>query len=380
MKIAIYGAGYYGRYIYDEIQNQENSKVSAVCWIDNYIGECDICGLPVYTEKEFMSEHVMNKVDAVIVAMEKARISQEITTSLLLQGYNQIYLVPANSYKTKLPVLDQSGNFSPCIKYYKKVKPSIHFMEVLITKHCNLNCKRCAHFSNINTKNTFLDLNEYESYLIQLRNKFDTISLFQLIGGEPLLNPQLDDYVSLAGKYLPDSRIEIMTNGTLLLKMPRKLIDAIVQYKVYVRITQYPPIRRNLLQILDFLEKEGIRYVITPPMTHFDKVLTLKEKNGEQAFEKYRIIECICHGIEGGRIYLCPTISRLYDVQDFLGIHIEEEELFKSSIDLMSDDIDGWDILKYFSHPTPLCRFCSPERECLPWETGKPEKEDWINF
>ena len=63
----------------------------------------------------------------------------------------------------------------------------------------------------------------------------------------------------------------------------------------------------------------------------------------------------------------------------FFEIHIEKEELLNSSIDLMSNDIDGWDILQYFSHPTPLCRYCSTERECLPWETGQPHKEDWIN-
>ncbi len=379
MKIAIYGAGYYGRYIYDEIQRQEECKVSTTCWIDNYIGEQDICGLPVYTEKEFVSEHIINEVDAVIVAIENPEVSQKITTSLLLQGYHQIYLVPPYSYKTKIPLFDLNGNFSPCIKYYKNVRPVIDFMEVLVTKHCNLNCRRCAHFSNINTESSFLDLDEYESYLVQLRNKFESISIFQLIGGEPLLNPQLDSYVFLARKYLPDSRIEILTNGSLVLKMPRKLIDAIVQCKVSVHITQYPPVRKNLFQILDFFEKEGIRYDITEPVTHFDKVLTLKEEDGKQTYKKYHKTECICHGIEEGRIYLCPTISRLYDVQDFFEIHIEKEELLNSSIDLMSNDIDGWDILQYFSHPTPLCRYCSTERECLPWETGQPHKEDWIN-
>ena len=380
MKIAIYGAGYYGRYIYDEIVNHQNSKVSVSYWIDNYIGKREICGLPVYMEKEFVSEHITNEVDAVIIAIENAEISQKITTSLLLQGYNQIYLVLPDSYKTKIPIFDQNGKFSPCIKYYKEIRPTVEFMEVLVTNHCNLNCRRCAHFSNIDTENAFLDLDKYEQYLVQLRNKFENISLFQLIGGEPLLNPQLDRYVSLARKYLPGSRIEIMTNGLLILKMPRKLIDAIVQCNAFVCITQYPPTREKLLQIVDFFEKERIRYHIYPLTTHFDKILTLKGESGNKTYAKYAKSECVCHGIEDGRIYLCPSISRLYNAQEYFNIHITKEELINSSIDLMDNDVDGWDILQYFTHPTPLCRFCSSERESLPWETGQPKKEDWINF
>lgn len=65
-------------------------------------------------------------------------------------------------------------------------------------------------------------------------------------------------------------------------------------------------------------------------------------------------------------------------MQNYLGIHINESELMSASIDLMSDDIDGWDIMQYLKQPTSLCRFCATDDEWVPWETGQPRKEDWI--
>ena len=41
-------------------------------------------------------------------------------------------------------------------------KPVLYHFEVHITDHCNLNCKGCAHFSNL-CKPTFADLDEFEA-------------------------------------------------------------------------------------------------------------------------------------------------------------------------------------------------------------------------
>ncbi len=111
MKVAIYGAGKYGQYIREAIAFHECAKVSVVSWIDNLIHNKEICGLPVYTEKEFLQEHHFESVDAVIVAVRKIDLAQNMTASLLLQGYQQIYIAyPKRGLEIQVPVLNKNGD------------------------------------------------------------------------------------------------------------------------------------------------------------------------------------------------------------------------------------------------------------------------------
>lgn len=383
MRIAIYGAGCYGQYIYHEIINHEYTKMKVIFWIDNHITEQNIYDLPVYSEKVFFAEHKSTEIDAVIVGIESAKTAQKITLSLLMQGYDKIYLAcleteQSFAFWAKVPILDEAGNFSSCVKFYKEIKPTIGFMEVLLTKHCNLNCKSCGHFSNIVTEKSFLDVEEFEMYLIELHKKVRGIDTFQLLGGEPLLHPCLDRFVFLTRKYFPGAHIDVVTNGLLIPKAPQKLIDAMVQTNAHFFISQYIPTRKKLVAIINYLETKRVNYYISQPLTHFESVLTFKEANGDRAFAKRFKRDCICHSIEKGRVYICPTIERLYAVQDFFNIHITREELMNASLDLMSNDVDGWDMLKYFNKPVSICRYCCPERKERLWETGKPKIEDWI--
>lgn len=383
MKIAIYGAGNYGQYIYNEILNNEHTKISVAFWIDNCVEAQRMYGLPVYAEKHFFMEGKFKEIDAVIIGIEDVKLAQKIAVSLLEKGYDKIYLACLETelsfaYWAKVPILDKKGNFSSCVKFYKEIKPKLEFMEVLVTNYCNLNCKCCSHFSNIVTEKTLLSVDEFETYLIQLRKKVREIDRFELLGGEPLLHPQLDRFVLLTRKYFPGAHIVIVTNGLLILKSSQELIDAMVSCNAAFFISQYQPTREKIADIVRFLEEKRINYTITPPKTHFESVLTCKEENGKKAFKKRFKDGCVCHSIAKGRVYICPTIERFYEAQEFLNIHIEENELKDSSLDLMSDDVDGWDMLKYFNTPAPICKYCCPKRKERPWETGQPRIEDWI--
>ena len=384
MKIAIYGAGTYGKYIYNEIVNNENAKLSVVCWIDNFYKEDLLENLHVYSEDDFFSLHISDSVDAVIVAIQNRRIAEDRIVSILLYGggyAGAIYYALPNGYLSKIPVLNEDGELGACIRFYKSIKPTVgreHLFLFLITDYCNLKCKRCNHFSNLTTEYNNLDINKFEEYLVQLRKRFKVVPTIQLLGGEPLLNEKLELYIVLTRKYFPETLIEIVTNGLLILEMKKALIDTITSNNVNLRISQYPPTRKQLGRIVDFLEEKGIHYYITEPITQFEKPLTLKEQDGEKAFAEKFHRDCQCHIIEDGKIG-CTVLLKFCDNREFFRIQIEEEELRTASIDLMDDSIDGWDMLKFFKQPSVLCKFCNPKRENEPWETGLPQIGDWFS-
>lgn len=381
MKIAIYGAGNYGQYVYNEIIKNEHAKVSVVSWIDNYSKEEKINELPVFTEDNFFKLGKNEEIDAIVVAARdygSNLVSQKLVVSLLLRGYKQVYIALPEFFNSQVPIINKEGGFSSFIKFYKDVLPTENMMLGLILNRCNLNCKRCEHGSNLVHENDFLELEKFESYLIQLKKKFKNILRFQLLGGEPLLNPQLDKYIVLTRKYFPATKIEVVTNGLLIPKMSANLIDVIVKNNAFFWITQYPPTRQILDQIMDVLDKNRIVCELTPPRVQFRRWVTLKQENGEKAFEKWKDKDCSCHAIDKGRIYICPLIFKLYDMKEYLDIQIEDNELLNSSLDLMSDEIDGWDILQYYTFVTPICRYCSPDNVLENWEVGQPDKADYF--
>lgn len=381
VKIAIYGAGNYGKYVFDEIINHECAKVSVACWIDNFLDEHRKNGLPVLTEKVFLESLKYNEIDAVVVAIDRDRTAYKAAVSLLSHGFKKVYLAMPKGFVPKIPILTSEGRLGPLIKpysFFRDIKPTLPYIEIRVNKHCNLKCKRCGNFSNLETNRELLDINKFENYLKQLKKKFKCINCINLLGGEPLLNPQLPLYLELVKEYFPESHSQITTNGLLIPRMSSELVDTIIKCATNVYISQYLPTREMLDKIIDFLETRQISYAISPQVTQFRKMISRKGGNADKAFAIYAGDECTCHAIEEGRIYICSLIESVYAMQNYLGIHISESEFMNASIDLMSDDIDGWDIMQYLGQPTSLCRFCAAEDEWVSWETGQPKKEDWI--
>lgn len=268
------------------------------------------------------------------------------------------------------------------VKPYREVKPVLRYIHISVTNRCNLNCKRCLNFSNLVKQTDILNLDRFESYLIQLERRFSSISTFNLLGGEPLLNLQLERYISLIKRYFPKTRINILTNGLLILKMSQTLIDTMTECHAAFEIGQYPPTQKQLNQIVTFLEKNHIDYKVSSPITKFEKMITLSQEDGREAFKKrmQKMRDCECSTLDDGRIYLCMGIPRLYAMRDYFGVEIGEEELKKSSIDLMKNEApgEGWDIIRKLKCPVSLCRFCSAKEIWENWEVGIPQREDWI--
>ena len=117
---------------------------------------------------------------------------------------------------------------------------TISSLEVHIAEHCNLNCQCCNHYSPL-AKEEFLDINIFEKDLNRLSQLTNgNISYLKLLGGEPLLCPNLIDYFQTARKYFPNSNIVLMTNAILLNKCDDNFYEALRKYDIEICLTKYP--------------------------------------------------------------------------------------------------------------------------------------------
>ena len=112
--------------------------------------------------------------------------------------------------------------------------------QVHLTFHCNLKCKGCSHFSSLAEKR-HLDIKIFEKDLQRLsRLGKKHIRKIDLLGGEPLLHPEINVLMKIARKYFPKTQIVLLTNGILLPAMPNDFWKTCKKNKIIVIISYYP--------------------------------------------------------------------------------------------------------------------------------------------
>lgn len=94
----------------------------------------------------------------------------------------------------------------------------------MVISTCQVDCEECDRFSNFNLA-WHHDVDEYEKSCAIWSERLNPKQL-TIIGGEPLIHPDIYDIVRISRKYFKESLIEIYTNGFLLDKK-NKIYDVL---------------------------------------------------------------------------------------------------------------------------------------------------------
>lgn len=275
------------------------------------------------------------------------------------------------------------------------------YLEVNLADHCNLNCQCCDHFSPIATK-TFIDFDQYSKdikHLASLTN--GKIGLMKLQGGEPLLNPDVIEFMRITRECFPDSPICLFTDGLLLPKWGKNTGDkniwkAVAKYEIEVRMTQYP-ISFNLEQIISQATEHGIPVTFDPPQFKkgarlwiFSEIGSLSYKgikhsvkhpfdlSGKQ--EKFRFISCYQFNesivLRDGKIYTCPMIPYAHYFNAYFNQDLKLTENCYIDIYKVSN---FQEISEFCTHRTSFCDYCAVhKRFSRPWKQSEHSIEEWV--
>lgn len=112
-----------------------------------------------------------------------------------------------------------------------------------LTDHCNLNCAGCNHFSPV-AEPRFSSLHLFEDNIKALL-KIAKVTEFNLMGGEPLLHPDIIQFIEIARKYYSGS-LHLITNGLLLDKMSDEFYSCIERNKVVIILSEYNIVDSNI--------------------------------------------------------------------------------------------------------------------------------------
>ena len=254
-----------------------------------------------------------------------------------------------------------------------KLRTFLRHVEFEIVEHCNLNCKACSHFSNICEKK-FVDARVIGSHFNKISKLFGFTYEACILGGEPLLHPDIIDIIEYTRMRFPFSRIKLVTNGLLLDKMSDAFFKSCHKNKIQIFVTKYPPIENKIEKIKELLYKFKIKYFISPVVRTFTAKL-----NPEGVLDKYETFKNCrhreCTMLRDDKIYLCPICAYIDKYNKYFNKNIPEPK----GINIYSSSAKQ--ILNYLKNPEETCKYCTRISNYVDWCCSeKPKETDWYGI
>ncbi len=291
-------------------------------------------------------------------------------TGGISEQYMVPYYIPGNR---TIHELDRNSLF---VKIDGK-KPRLGYFEYHICDHCNLNCKGCGHFCPLVKEPVFGDLEAYERDLKRLKELVWGVTRIRLMGGEPLLNPQLKEFVEVSRNVFKDSMLKVVTNGLLIDKADKSLFDIMRENDCEFDISLYPPTNKIKHRIQGICDLYGVRYHFSPLITEFGKRKDiLGEQNIDRSFSS--CTSKTCTFLRNGKISACILPQNTDVFNQYFGTEMKGSE--KDIIDLYDKTLDGTKLIERLNTPLDTCRYCRENIQMFQWSvaTDKPKAQDWI--
>ncbi|MCR4643223.1 MAG: radical SAM protein [Lachnospiraceae bacterium] len=365
MRAALYGKGALMRKTYEYL---ERSGVENLGVLEDRVE--DVTLSEAYPGARRADGNGMDAEDAVILVAENAWLSYAVKR-LCAAGVRRICYLPYYYEEEGYEISDDS------FVWIDPTLPRLEYIEYHVAWNCNLKCKGCTHFSNILEKEIFGDFDQFCKDLQRLQELFWGIYKIRLMGGEPLLNPQLAHFVAAARSAFPDADIRVVSNGLLLRDDMEDVLDTMAACDAGFDVSMYPPTKHMIGHMDEICKKHGVKLFVTPEVNEFRAFLDFE--GGQKSEEVYPACPARhCAFLGAGVISTCsmPQLVPILNGHFGSDIPVEPEDI----IDLYEEGLDGEGLLKRLHRPMAFCRYCTKEQRSFPWEPAGPDKAklaDW---
>lgn len=261
-------------------------------------------------------------------------------------------------------------------------RPYLEYLVVNILDHCNLRCKGCDHFACV-----------ADPYIVPYQTLYkdiqrmaeimhgDNIMKIAVMGGEPLLHPELLEILKVVREKFPYAVIRLTTNGILLLQQKEEFWEVCREYNITIVNTKYP-IKIDYEKIKEKARNESVNFQFfegtgdDTVKTSSKKLITLNGTNDPvKSFAKCYISNYGNFLMEG-KFYGCPFSCQSYRIFN---------KKFSQNLRMTERDYldiykvqDMQEIFEFAAKPRPYCRYCSDLERWHEWERSKQDISEWI--
>ncbi|GGK43384.1 hypothetical protein GCM10010124_40190 [Pilimelia terevasa] len=246
-------------------------------------------------------------------------------------------------------------------------RPAIEFN---LTEHCNLSCTHCDHASSVMPPR-FADLASFTRDIEALSHTLEAAE-FKFVGGEPLLHPELLDFLKVARRVGIARRFILVTNGVLLHKVPDEFWDLIDGMWISI----YPGVRNRF--DWDWVQQKADEHRIfvwrkeTPEFAQRSLIAEIRsEELVQMVFDNCDLAHLeSCHAVYEGRYYMCAPSVWTEPRLALRGVTFNNRQVDSVALHDNPNLRDELDELIRRRQPLEACRYCLGS-----WARKTPNKQ-----
>ena len=246
---------------------------------------------------------------------------------------------------------------------------TIPYLEIPITHVCNLHCDGCCYYANYNIK-TMVSADEIRE-TVSAWSKRIKPGIVKVLGGEPLVNRQLPQIFLSLRQLLPESHIQVITNGMQMDKCPilpylLTIPNTSLSLSIHSNDDAYNIKLQEVINLINgWVQKFGIRVIASDNRVGWKRHHTgLGQFMKPYADGDFRASWRTCPAREcvvlfEGRLWKCPQTAGLHLAAEKFSLHSIEEwapYLSYNGIDVTCSDDELRAHLK--RGPEPVCGMC----------------------
>jgi len=364
----IFGASEIGWLIKDEIGEYCDSNGKKVCFADNSYKKWDKSKSIISLKAA--SESFRNALWIIASDLHNQAMFDNLTSLGVKE--KDIIKYPPHDILVKRWESERLRRLNP--------QKELSLLDVDIARHCNLNCAGCNVFSPLVDEAIFTDRAIFSSDMERLSSLLHAnLATLEIMGGEPLLNPQVDTYLHIARNYFVSADICLVTNGLLLMEMPEGFWKACRENAISIQVTRYLT-GYNYNNLRELAHSYGVKFDffgISVDKTSWN--IALDPSGKQDATESF--CNCYyankCARLNNGKLATCPVILNIDYFNSKFGT--EMRTCSDDYIDIYKAKNEN-DILDFLCSPVPFCRFCDVKNRTYdnPWRISSCSIDEWV--
>ena len=226
-------------------------------------------------------------------------------------------------------------------------------VDVVITTKCNRMCKGCNHMMPYYKHPSHVNKDLVITSMHKLNKAVDWVYNYNIMGGEPFLNPDLKFFL----EKLPTEKCDVpqvITNAMIIPNDP-ELFDIMRKKKIRVLISDYPDSRQTQKKVAEILKREGIDLKVTSgnwtdygaPINH--------NRSKKELDKQFKRCPVDCKNLLNGKLYYCFRSSHSNDLNICKSTKDEVVDLLGNSTFENRRQIRR---LMWRQKPVGACQFC----------------------
>jgi organic radical activating enzyme len=260
----------------------------------------------------------------------------------------------------------------------------LEFLEIMLIRTCNLSCQGCTTFSDLKYQG-YIAWQQGRAWLEPWIKRFEPEGV-GVMGGEPLINPEIREWLIGLRQMLPNTQIRFVTNGLLLerhwdiVKLLHDLGNSVLKISQHVDTPELDSVIKLVQDsytwqpVTEFgidrwLTDNEFRFQIAKPKTFLKtfrksyESMSPHDNDPKDAFEL--CVQKRCPLLYNGRLYKCGTLGLTPELLDRYNKPNWEQwqPYLVPGLENTCSDSDLEQFIQNFGRPHAVCRQCPSSQD-----------------